>query len=95
MSLIVPKVVYVTWRDCETLSEWASVQDVLEFAEQDRIIKTVGFLIDENEDRLVLSSSWETQFGKIAGSWIIPRAQVVQVNEVTVTGKVHESESSE
>ncbi len=68
--------VLIKWQDCETLEGWHDVPTLIDFASQPRIIWTVGFLIDENDERYVLSSSWETTFGKIAGGWIIPKSQV-------------------
>ena len=78
-----PPMLLIKWQDCETLDGWHDVPTLLEFAAQPRIIWTVGFLLDEDDNRYVLSSSWETTFGKIAGGWIMPKAQVMAVERVT------------
>jgi len=80
-----PPIVVIAWRDCETAAEWMTIPDLLEFANMPRIIYTTGFLIEDNCERYVLASSWETTFGKIAGGWIIPKQQVISVMRVVAT----------
>lgn len=80
MSAIeVPKVVIVRWRDCETLSTWLAVPEVLEFANNDRVIYTAGFVIDDTDDRIVIAASHESVFGKVDMCTIIPKCQVLSV----------------
>ena len=82
-AVVTPQLLLVTWRDCETLSEWIDIPTVRELAERHRIILTVGFEIGGDDDHLILSSSHESVFGKVAGCWIIPRSQIVDVRKLS------------
>ena len=82
----VPKVVIVEWRDCETLSTWLAIPEVLEFADHERVIFTAGFVIDDTDDRIVIAASHESVFGKVDMCTIIPKCQVLSVIELKPEG---------
>ncbi len=77
-----PDIVLIIWRDCSTLEQWINIPDLIEFAGDERVIKTVGFLIHEDEDKLIVSSSHEGTFGKVAGAWIVPKKQIIEWKKV-------------
>lgn len=78
-----PKKVVVTWRDCETIDGWMEVPTVRSLTDRTRIIQTIGFDISEGKDEVIVASSHESVFGKVAGCWIIPRAQVVEIQQLS------------
>ena len=77
-----PQALLVIWRDCETLEGWHEIPTVLMIAERHRIIHTIGFEIGSDDDQLVLSSSHESEFGKVCGVWMIPRSQIVEIRKI-------------
>lgn len=82
-----PEMLLVTWRDCESLTEWIDAATLVEFASRKRIIKTIGFRVEETDDHIILSSSYEAVFGKLAGCWIIPRCQILDVQTISCFGE--------
>lgn len=79
MQLTRPKLVYVTWKDCTSCDAWMLPPDLEEFGCQ--MIHTCGFLTLENDEFIGVSVAWEESFGKVAGTFLIPRAQLINVEE--------------
>jgi len=77
-----PKAVYVRWRDCTSCDSWVLPPDIEEIGCP--IIETIGFLTIENDEFISVSVAWEPQFGKVAGTFSIPRAQIVSIKSVTL-----------
>jgi len=81
-ELAMPKPVYVRWKDCTSCDAWALPPEVEEIGCP--IIETVGFLVVENDEFISVSVAWEPYCGKIAGTFSIPRAQIVGMEMISL-----------
>ena len=86
----------ITWRDCVSLGGWQYLSDMKEWA--GRTITTVGIVIEENDDDLVLAmSSGDASAGEVLCNWMsIPksaiRERVVLRSNADVCGLPHGKE---
>lgn len=78
------KTVEVTWLDSEQNASWEKLSDVLE--DQGTLdCKSVGYLIADKEDRIILASSMSSdeEYEEHISHYItIPRAAVVSIKEL-------------
>lgn len=73
------KLVEVVWRDAFTVDGWHTFQEVVEKSKSGDKARTVGWLIHEDEIRIVLASGigldLETEVGS---AWVIPKEMIVE-----------------
>lgn len=65
------KIVYIEWMDACNYEGWIELEDEPDTA----IIKTVGYLADENEKQLLITSSL-SESGRILGATAIPKGWI-------------------
>lgn len=74
--MMVRQVELVTWRDCVSLGGWQYLHDMTEWA--GRVITTVGMVVEENDEDLVLAmSSGDAGAGEVLCNWMsIPKSAI-------------------
>lgn len=76
------KSVLVTWVDACSQDAWEDLKTAKELAPHE--IKTLGWLIFEDDIRVVVSTSYDRERGAVAGTWSIPKAWLVDIQEILV-----------
>lgn len=66
----------IVWRDCVSLGGWQYLRDMQGWA--GRLITTVGLIVEESDDDLVLAmSSGDASAGEVLGNWMsIPKSVI-------------------
>lgn len=64
------KQVLVTWIDATSQDAWGETRDVRDLTCSR--IRTLGFLLDESPERIVLAASWDETGAAVAQSVAIP-----------------------
>jgi hypothetical protein len=75
-----PQAVHVVWRDCTSCDAWTMPDEVAELGCQN--IETVGLLSWDCPEFICVSVAWERVFGKVAGTFTIPRSQIISVTHI-------------
>ena len=72
-----PRIEIVLWRDCVSLGGWQYRSDMTEWA--GRLITTVGIVVSETEDDLILAMSrGDAGAGEVLCNWMsIPKATIM------------------
>jgi len=79
------KVVRVTWRDAEDLSDtWADDDRVTEFAENDSIMESVGYVVRRTDKYLTIAGDWDAKNGNWGTVRKLPTAMVLNVEELSI-----------
>lgn len=67
----------ITWRDCVSLGGWQYLSDMKGWA--GRVISTVGMIVEETEDDIVLAmSSGDASAGELLCNWMsIPKSVII------------------
>lgn len=71
-------VVKVTWYDAESHDEWEDIEDT---NRKIRPIETVGFLIDETDDEIVLAQNYDPSNQKVSMVMVIPNWWIEEFTE--------------
>jgi len=74
------KRVEVTWRDTCGSDDWMKVADALLC--KNSVIKTVGYLLSESDDLLILVRSCDITTDMVGAPIAIPKTAVVDVREI-------------
>ena len=76
------KPVMVTWFDAVSQDEWAEIQDAkgLEL----HTIQTLGWLISEDDRKIVMAASWDVEREGVASTWAIPKTWLVDIREINI-----------
>ena len=69
-------IVYVVWHDASSNDEWEKKTDAIEHTTSILPIHTVGWLVDDGEDRILVASSHDRTYDNVGGRWMIPRCQI-------------------
>ena len=67
--------IYVRWIDSSGIDGWVN-RDSLEFSDQMQTIETVGYLVEEHNDRIVVASSVSKE--QINSPLIIPKIAILE-----------------
>tara|TARA_R100001163_G_scaffold54677_1_gene42002 strand:- start:746 stop:1009 length:264 start_codon:yes stop_codon:yes gene_type:complete len=76
------KIVYVEWQDAShSCGQWVT-QGILE---QEKLgsVESIGFVISENKERIILASSWDGTYA--SGEITIPMKMIVKRRAVEVS----------
>jgi hypothetical protein len=78
------KIELVTWRDCVSLGGWQYLSDMDKWA--GRAITTVGMVVNETDDDLVLAmSSGDAGAGEVLCNWMsIPKTAITSRYQMVV-----------
>lgn len=82
------RIVEVLWHDTCTLDAWDAGPDLREvLAKGPPVNRSVGYLLQEPSDKkpwMVMAAAYSDAHGEhsFAGKWFIPRACIVDVNEL-------------
>lgn len=78
------KLIYCTWEDiCSTDSSWRSTEDALEWSDAAQsIVRQVGFLVDQDENYLVLCCSYLPELDLIGTTIRIPKSTIKEIREL-------------
>ena len=76
------KIVYLEWVDVCSYSGWLDDSSEVDL----EYIKTVGIVADENDDRIIITSSIATgsQNGDYIGAVVIPKGWIKKRRDITV-----------
>jgi hypothetical protein len=74
------KKVIVTWIDAVSEDSWTDIEEAVkqECHEQE----TLGFLIHEDDRKIVVAASYDKQNGKVASFYSIPSTWLVSIEEI-------------
>ena len=75
-----PPAVYIEWRDAADLGmRWNDRQEIAKGPEtHGDLITTVGFIVRETDDWLVLAAMWRGQMDQAANAFMVPKACIVR-----------------
>ena len=51
------KIIYIKWHDASHLSGWHNSAEIGDFANEDTVVETCGYLVSENDDAVIIASS--------------------------------------
>lgn len=74
------KQILVTWFDAVSQDEWTDIEEAKKL--EPHVITTLGWLVFEDEKRLVVSCSHDKEREAVASSWAIPKSWVVEIKEI-------------
>lgn len=69
------KLIHVQWRDASSHDSWQPLSHAQE--PKDFLVETVGWLIGENKDAIVLGTGI-THNGSTACTWTIPKGMIIK-----------------
>jgi len=75
------KVVHVIWIDSHSRQGWTHEGEFKEFMQNDCIINTVGFLIDQNKRWIAVSPT--ISVGTLADTMKIPKVAIIRMRQLT------------
>ena len=73
------KFVGVEWNDPHSIDEWADFKDLKN--EACPVCKAVGYVIDENKDRIVLSPAVDPKNEEGCTNLVIPKGVIIRIIE--------------
>ena len=76
------KALMVTWADAVTEDAWTEMDEAVKL--EPHTIFTLGFLVKENDDCIVLASSWDSEREAVCSSISIPKGWILGRQEVDV-----------
>jgi hypothetical protein len=78
------KLVQVTWNDAGSHDSWVSLKDIVEDKSMECI--SVGWLVSDRPDRLVLVASMDLQTDQelVSGHVTIPKAVITDIRELSI-----------
>jgi hypothetical protein len=78
-----PTPVYVEWVDAAHFFGWADVVDV---ENTPNLCHTLGWLIGENEDSVMIAQTWDEPWRQIAAQYlVIPRQNIRSIRPVSIS----------
>ena len=73
-------IMHVRWRDSASCDAWTPDEEVREWAAEDMVVESVGFLVKKNDDYITLSSM---KAGDMHACYHkIPRCSVIEIKEL-------------
>ena len=84
------ELVYVKWQDSGyslLADKWQNIEDVKSLKDEIKPIETVGILIDESDDYIVLAQSLARSENEVRGGYIILKKNILKrfdIDKVTV-----------
>jgi len=73
----------IEWKDAHSTDEWEDLTTC--HAQTFRLIKSMGWLVSENETRVILALSWDTQEEKVSQSLCIPTGMIVSKTKLSAS----------
>lgn len=77
----IPSMVMVRWFDTFSFDGWQHVDDAIEWGEGRYEVKSVGWLIDESEDHILLAGGFSNN-DKVMLSIHIPKVNIIKRIEI-------------
>jgi len=78
---VTPRLILVKWVDCVTKPSWALTEDVSEGLTEGADCETVGWLVSETEDAIIVAASRNSD-----GGWAdrsrIPRGMITSLSSI-------------
>jgi len=72
------KIIYIEWVDSESFSYWRSIKNTIEDNKNPSIVKTVGYLLDENDHHILVCHSFDEANDMIIGVIKIPKKCILR-----------------
>ena len=69
------KPILVKWQDAVSHDEWEEMEEAKNL--DPHTIITLGFLVDENDDRLIVGLNWDEERDAVAQTISIPKAWIL------------------
>ena len=84
MSYKNSKLVEITWRDAYTLDGWHTWKELVDKVGKGELCKTVGWLVIEDDLRVVLVTSVGIDFvdAEVGSAWVIPKGMVEAIRVI-------------
>lgn len=76
------KVVFVHWQDAVSEDAWEDIEEAKK--SKPHTIFTVGFLVDEDDDRILLALNWDPLGEAVSQTISIPIAWIMDQKEVEI-----------
>ena len=74
------KLVSVTWLDAVSCDSWEPILDARNLKPARMV--TIGFLLHEDDDKVVLSASYDEENQSVASTYAIPKSWVLSIKEI-------------
>lgn len=76
------KVTFVTWQDAVSEDAWEDITEAKK--SKPHTIFSVGFLIDEDDDRILLGLNWDAEREAVSQTIAIPIAWILDQREIII-----------
>ena len=78
------KRVEVTWKDITSDGDgWHSMDEIDKFLSENNIVKTLGYIYEEDEDQVVILDSYFIHKELLGGIHRIPKGCILDIKELT------------
>lgn len=78
------KTVVVTWVDAISDDSWTDIEKAKEL--QPPVMKTLGYLIHEDDTKVIIAASYDEENEKVASFYAIPRAWLIEIKVLAIDG---------
>lgn len=76
------KAVLITWYDAVSSDEWTEVSEAK--TQELATVRTLGWLVDEDERRIIVAPSWDVDNDNVATYWTIPKTWLLEIQDIDV-----------
>lgn len=66
----------IEWEDSESIEGWHKLQDVLDTFEKERLIKSIGYLLKETDNYVIIVQGKQDSGGHVQHSSKIPKGMI-------------------
>lgn len=78
------KAVIVKWLDAVSHDPWEEIPDAKQI--EPHVIQSLGWLVEEDERKVVIAGSWDIEREGVASIWSIPKNWLIELKEIKVDG---------
>ena len=76
------KPVLIEWIDAVSVDEWTDISEAIDL--QPHTISTLGWLVTEDDTKVVVACSWDRDREGVAGYWAIPKTWLIFMKEIEI-----------
>lgn len=76
------KAVLVVWWDAVSEDEWTDLEKAKEL--EMHTIETCGWLIFEDDRKIIIATSYDIERDAVAGFWAIPKTWLLEMREIDI-----------
>ena len=79
------KLLQVIWDDSATYREWYDINELKAMIKEWQTVKSIGYLICSNDDRILLAGSIDGKGDKYSNIIVIARLAIIETKEIKET----------